>query len=248
MGHSGWVLKWVFAAFGLTAGGLAATPAAAEVDCFPHAAPALYSSAARPLAAILRPPIGGGAAQAAPLARPHHVTWRRPIARIIRHAHVGPARTPHRHVHVAATSPMAAPALGVDANAATAVPGLIRAAARPAACAPSLAAPPAVIAPPIVAALPPGGLAALPGLVTPPDIAPTGTGTDTATTTTDATDTSTVFPTLPGLPPEIVVVFPVTPPPGPVTSGGGVPEPATWMLMILGLGACGAALRSPRRA
>jgi hypothetical protein len=237
---------------------LGAGPARAEVDCFPHAAPAPYSSAAHPQAlpvATLRPSLGGGvtAAPGAPPARTHAVTWRRPGGhpRLHHVAHRHPGVT---HIHrrlAAASAPPSAPALGapgVDASSGGPLSGLTHVAI-PEACAPARA--PITVGPTIAAIAPPGGIAGFIGPLSPGDTAATGTAVDT-TTTTPGEDTAT--PTTPGLvdqPPEVVIAYPGTPgvviPPGGVVPGGGVPEPSSWALMLCGLFGAGAALRVARR-
>jgi hypothetical protein len=268
MGHSGWAYTSVSAAAVLTATALAATPAAAEVDCFPHAASAPYSRAAAPPplpVAVLRP-LGGEAlvSRAGPPRRAHAAAWRRPgghrgAPRVhhVSHPHPGPDRPRSRHAQVAPPQPgPSAVATGVDAGATAPMAALTRAAARPQACAPAAAAPPISIGPTLAAAGPfPGGFAGLLAPHLPPDTGTPGTAVDTpSTTATTDTDTIDIIPVAwTAQPPEVVIVG--SPggapgggsPGGPGVSPGGVPEPSVWAMMVMGLLGAGAALRARRR-
>jgi hypothetical protein len=270
MGHSGWAYTSVSAAAVLTATALAATPAAAAVDCFPHAASAPYSRAAAlpPLpVAVLRAPGGEALASRAGPTHPAHAAARRragghrgaPHVHRVSHPHPGPAHPRWRHAHAAPPQAgSSAVATGVDAGASAPMAALTRAAARPQACAPAAAAPPISIGPTIAAAGPfPGGFAGLLAPRLPSDTATPGTAVDTPSTTattgtdTDTTDISPVGWT--DQPPEVVIVG--SPgggpgggiPGGPGVSPGGVPEPSIWAMMIVGLFGAGAALRARRR-
>ncbi len=252
MGHSGWAFTFVSAAAGLTAATLVATPAQAATDCFPRAARALYSPATRALpVAALRPPVGGEAAEVAATPRAQAAPWHRPVAHHgVHHAHhawrphPGLTHTPRRVARAAA--PQAGPVLeaaGVDASAVAGIP----AHAPSTACGTTPAAPPIGVGP-VIAAQP---APVLQGPVLAPEMAPIGTAVDTGATTPDTdTDTTILFPppaVLPDYPPDTVVVTG----PGSTTPGGpppgGVPEPASWALMIAGLFGLGAALRFQRR-
>jgi len=267
MGQFGWVQILVIAAIAFPAAALAAvTPSGDIIDCYPHPASAPYSSAAHPPVlseAVSRPP-GGAAlpsASSRPTPHPYSAHLRRTAGRHhkphlhrISHPrpHGGPMPVHKRRVaaaapHPAPTTVAAAPGGGV----ATPFAGLTHARV-PRACAP---APTPVTAGPTIAALAP--LPGFPG-VTPPSLpseigpgtpgtetaTPTGPGTDTETTT----DTVTIFPPLGPWPPDVITMPdfppPVTPP-GPPP--GGVPEPTTWMLLIVGLLGTGLALRQRRR-
>jgi hypothetical protein len=252
MGHSGWAFTFVSAAAGLTAATLVATPAQAATDCFPRAAKALYSSVARlpalPVAAP-RPAVEGEAPERAATPPTHAAPTHRPVAHSgiyhvhhVSRPHPGLGHTPRRHAHAAA--PQASPALAATGgDASTGAPGLIPAQAPSVACGTTPAAPPIGVGP-VIAAQP---APALQGPILTPETTPIGTAVDTGTTTPDTdTDTTIRLPTpviATDFPPQIVV----TPGPRPSIPGGGVPEPASWTLMIAGLFGLGAALRRQRR-
>ena len=255
MGHLGRVHTFASAAAALTTVVVAATPALAGTDCFPRAAPALYSVAS-PMVFGDSPGIVGAPRMHAPRAA-HAAAWRG-----------GPYHIVHRHapghrLHVARAGglqldrPAAFATPGVELGAP--LPGLVRAATLPEACAP--APPPIGIGPMIAAAAPPRDVGGLEAFI--PSLAPTGTAVDTSGVTggvTD-TDTETVFP-IPAdwtnQPPEVIGdVFPGTGVPGGGgpgggvpgggVPGGGVPEPSGWILMLAGLFGMGAILRFSRR-